>query len=49
MIDFARRRLTMVETQLRPNEVTDTRLIAAMSALPRERFVPERLRELCLY
>ncbi len=45
MIDFARRRLTMVETQLRPNAVTDTRLIAAMSALPRERFVPERLRE----
>jgi protein-L-isoaspartate(D-aspartate) O-methyltransferase len=44
MIDFTRRRLTMVETQLRPNEVTDTRLIAAMSALPRERFVPERLR-----
>jgi protein-L-isoaspartate(D-aspartate) O-methyltransferase len=44
MIDFARLRLTMVETQLRPNEVTDTRLIAAMSALPRERFVPERLR-----
>jgi protein-L-isoaspartate(D-aspartate) O-methyltransferase len=44
MIDFARRRLTMVDTQLRPNEVTDTRLIAAMSALPRERFVPERLR-----
>ena len=34
----------MVETQLRPNEVTDTRLIAAMSALPRERFVPEGLR-----
>ena len=30
MIDFARRRLTMVDTQLRPNEVTDTRLIAAM-------------------
>jgi protein-L-isoaspartate(D-aspartate) O-methyltransferase len=44
MIDFARRRLTMVETQLRPNEVTDARLIAAMGALPRERFVPERLR-----
>jgi protein-L-isoaspartate(D-aspartate) O-methyltransferase len=43
MIDFARRRLTMVETQLRPNEVTDARLLAAMSALPRERFVPERL------
>jgi protein-L-isoaspartate(D-aspartate) O-methyltransferase len=44
MIDFARRRLTMVDTQLRPNEVTDTRLIAAMSALPRECFVPERFR-----
>lgn len=44
MIDFVRRRLTMVETQLRPNEVTDTRLLAAMGALPRERFVPERFR-----
>jgi protein-L-isoaspartate(D-aspartate) O-methyltransferase len=43
MIDFARRRLTMVETQLRPNAVTDTRLLAAMRTLPRERFVPERL------
>ena len=44
MIDFARRRLTMVESQLRPNEVTDARLLAAMGALPRERFMPERLR-----
>jgi len=44
MIDFARRRLTMVETQLRPNEVTDRRLLAAMGTLPRERFVPERVR-----
>jgi len=44
MIDFARQRLTMVETQLRPNEVTDTRLLAAMGTLPRDRFVPERLR-----
>jgi len=44
MTDFASQRLTMVETQLRPNEVTDTRLLAAMSAVPRERFVPERLR-----
>jgi protein-L-isoaspartate(D-aspartate) O-methyltransferase len=46
MVDFARQRLTMVETQLRPNEVTDPRLLAAMSALPRERFVPDRLRAL---
>jgi len=46
MIDFARQRLTMVETQLRPSEVTDPRLLAAMGALPRDRFVPERLRAL---
>ena len=46
MIDFARQRLTMVDTQLRPNEVTNVRLLAAMSTLPRERFVPERLRAL---
>lgn len=46
MIDFARDRLTMVETQLRPNEVTDTRILAAMGALPRESFVPERRRML---
>jgi protein-L-isoaspartate(D-aspartate) O-methyltransferase len=44
MTDFARRRLTMVETQLRPNEVTDRRLLAAMGTLPRERFVPDRIR-----
>jgi protein-L-isoaspartate(D-aspartate) O-methyltransferase len=43
MIEFARERLTMVESQLRPNEVTDSRLLAAMRALPRERFVPPRL------
>jgi protein-L-isoaspartate(D-aspartate) O-methyltransferase len=43
MTDFERQRLTMVETQLRPNEVTDTRLLAAMRTLPRERFVPPEL------
>ena len=46
MIDFARARASMVESQLRPNEVTDTRLLAAMRTLPRELFVPERLRPL---
>jgi protein-L-isoaspartate(D-aspartate) O-methyltransferase len=46
MIDFARRRLTMVETQIRPNEVTDPRLLAILRALPRERFVPDRLQPL---
>lgn len=43
MVDFEQQRLTMVESQLRPNEVTDRRLLAAMRALPRERFVPPRL------
>ncbi len=40
MADFARQRLSMVESQLRPNMVTDPRLLAAMGALPRELFVP---------
>ncbi len=43
MTGFELQRLNMVELQLRPNEVTDTRLLAAMRALPRERFVPPRL------
>ena len=43
MTGFERQRLTMVESQLRPNEVTGTRLLAAMRALPRERFVPPKL------
>jgi protein-L-isoaspartate(D-aspartate) O-methyltransferase len=46
MVDFARQRLTMVESQLRPNEVTDRRLLAAVRALPRERFVPPQRRVL---
>jgi len=45
MVDFALQRLAMVECQIRPNEVTDRRVIAAMRALPRERFVPPRLRD----
>jgi protein-L-isoaspartate(D-aspartate) O-methyltransferase len=44
MADFEHQRLTMVESQLRPNEVTDRRILAAMGTLPRERFVPQRLR-----
>lgn len=46
MTDFEAQRLTMVESQIRPNEVTDTRLLAAMRELPRELFVPARLRPL---
>src|SRR3990170_5395996 len=41
MIDFIQLRRTMVDGQLRVNDVTDPRIIAAMLELPRERFVPE--------
>jgi protein-L-isoaspartate(D-aspartate) O-methyltransferase len=43
MVDFEQQRLSMVESQLRPNEVTDRRILAAMGMLQRERFVPPRL------
>ena len=46
MIDFERLRQSMVDSQIRPNDVTDPRLIAAMLDLPRERFVPARRVEL---
>jgi protein-L-isoaspartate(D-aspartate) O-methyltransferase len=34
----------MVESQIRPNKVTDPRLIEALESLPRELFVPKALR-----
>jgi protein-L-isoaspartate(D-aspartate) O-methyltransferase len=37
-------RANMVESQLRPNKVTDEALIAAFARIRRELFVPERLR-----
>ncbi len=37
-------RVNMVEGQVKPNRVTDEALLAAMLAVPRERFVPEALR-----
>ncbi|MGC2409672.1 MAG: protein-L-isoaspartate O-methyltransferase [Methyloceanibacter sp.] len=40
MTHFERARQTMVESQLRPSQVTDRRLLAAFATLPRERFVP---------
>jgi protein-L-isoaspartate(D-aspartate) O-methyltransferase len=40
MIDFNRLRQSMVDSQIRPNDVTDPRILAAMLELPRERFVP---------
>lgn len=43
MIDFGAARLTMVESQLRPNKVTDQAVLDAFLAVPRERFVPPGL------
>jgi protein-L-isoaspartate(D-aspartate) O-methyltransferase len=37
-------RVNMIESQLRPNKVTDERVIAAFMRIHRELFVPERLR-----
>ncbi|MGH6983458.1 MAG: protein-L-isoaspartate O-methyltransferase family protein [Stellaceae bacterium] len=42
--DFHAARLAMVEGQLRTNAVTDSRVLDAFGAVPRERFVPEALR-----
>ncbi len=39
-------RLNMVESQIRPNDITDRRITRAMSILPRELFVPESLRSM---
>src|SRR2546423_15644434 len=38
-------RVNMIESQLRPNKVTDERIIEAFSRLRRELFVPEHLRD----
>ena len=43
MAEFAAQRQCMVDSQLRTNKVVDEDLIAALLALPRERFVPDRL------
>lgn len=40
MIDYTAARQNMVLSQLEPNRVTDPAVIAAMGAVPRERFVP---------
>jgi len=43
MIDAAVARRNMVDSQIRPNRVTDLRVIAAFDSVPRERFVPPAL------
>jgi len=45
MQDFATRRTMMVDTQVRPNDVTKFPIIEAMLAVPREDFVPPARRE----
>ncbi|WP_373352947.1 protein-L-isoaspartate O-methyltransferase [Pseudoroseicyclus sp. CXY001] len=45
MADYARRRTMMVDTQVRPSDVTKYPIIAAMLHVPREHFVPGPLRE----
>lgn len=40
MTDFAARRTMMVDTQVRPNDVSSFPIIEAMLSIPREEFVP---------
>ena len=44
-MDYAVQRKNMVESQVRPSDVTDRRIIRAMQVLPRELFVPESRRD----
>jgi len=43
-MDHAAARRAMVDSQLRPEAVTDTAVLAAMAAVPREEFVPAAAR-----
>ena len=45
MTDFQQRRMMMVDTQVRPNDVTKYPVIAAMLDIPREDFVPDSRRD----
>lgn len=45
MSDYATRRLAMVDTQIRPSDVTKFPIIEAMLTVPREAFVPLDMRE----
>src|SRR5213596_917047 len=42
--EFAAERQRMVEGQLKPRDIHDERVLAAMAKVPREEFVPENLR-----
>ncbi len=45
MTDYTSRRRMMVDTQIRPSDVTKFPIIEAMLAVPRELYVPDALRE----
>lgn len=45
-IDAAVQRVNMVDSQVRPSDVTDRRIIRAMLDIPREQFVPAALKQL---
>ena len=45
-LDYAKARENMVEQQVRPWDVLDTRVLETIATLPREAFVPEALRAL---
>jgi protein-L-isoaspartate(D-aspartate) O-methyltransferase len=46
MADFAKQRITMVDTQVRPSDVTKFPIIDAMLDVPREAFLPDARREM---
>lgn len=46
MTAYDKARLNMVESQVRPNRVTDRRILTAMLEIPRELFVPASMRPL---
>ena len=46
MTDSKQQRINMVESQVRPSDVTDRRILRAMLELPREDFVPQRMRSM---
>jgi protein-L-isoaspartate(D-aspartate) O-methyltransferase len=46
MTDTTQQRINMVDSQVRPSDVTDRRIIKAMLEVPREEFAPEQLHAL---
>lgn len=44
--DYALQRLNMVDSQVRPSDVTDRRVLRAMGQVPREAFVPAELKSI---